>query len=168
MTQPYLPITCEEFSVVQEDGLVDWPSQKLRILGKLVKETTEKEKTGKSALKRLRKIRFTNTDNMLLESIGEPTKVFIQLDFSLVPEKIFKFEYGDIVQVLGESQSNNSQAFIRVHIIKNFCGVNVEKYHLAISQQSLACPRMSLRRQMLDTVLSPSPHNFLSSLPVGK
>lgn len=107
MTQPYLPITCEEFSVVQEDGLVDWPSQKLRILGKLVKETTEKEKTGKSALKRLRKIRFTNTDNMLLESIGEPTKVFIQLDFSLVPEKIFKFEYGDIVQVLGESQSNN-------------------------------------------------------------
>ena len=44
MTQPYLPITCEEFSVVQEDGLVDWPSQKLRILGKLVKETTEKFK----------------------------------------------------------------------------------------------------------------------------
>ena len=44
---------------------------------------------------------------MLLESIGEPTKVFIQLDFSLVPEKIFKFEYGDIVQVLGESQTNN-------------------------------------------------------------
>ena len=107
MTQPYLPITCEEFSVVQEDGLVDWPSQKLRILGKLVKETTEKEKTGKNALKKLKKIRFTSTDKMLLESIGEPKKVFIKLDFSLVPEKIFNFEYGDIVQVLGETLNNN-------------------------------------------------------------
>ena len=107
MTQPYLPITCEEFSVVQEDGLVDWSSQKLRILGKLVKETTEKEKTGKNALKKLKKIRFTNTDKMLLESIGEPKKVFIKLDFSLVPEKIFNFEYGDIVQVLGETLNNN-------------------------------------------------------------
>ena len=68
MTQPYLPITCEEFSVVQEDGLLDWPSQKLRILGKLVKETTEKEKNGKNALKKLKKIRFTKSKILLEQS----------------------------------------------------------------------------------------------------
>ena len=115
--QPYLPITCEEFSLFQEDdtgyGIVDWPSQKLRILGKLIREIKEADQEikeakakGKKALRqvyhKLMSIPFTSHDKMYLESIGEPKKILIPLDFSLVPEKVFTFDYGDIVQIMGE------------------------------------------------------------------
>ena len=117
--QPYLPITCEEFSLFQEDdtgyGIVDWPSQKLRILGKLIRDITkegggkeieEAKAKGKKATsqihRKLMSIPFTSHDTIFLESISEPKKVLIPLDFSLVPEKLYTFEYGDIVQIMGE------------------------------------------------------------------
>ena len=59
-----------------------------------------------------------------------------------------------------------SQFTMQVHIIRNFRGVKVEKYNKAIKKQSIACPKTNLRRQILNTVLSPSPSAFLSSLAV--
>ena len=44
---------------------------------------------------------------------------------------------------------------LQVHIIRYFGGVNVEKYHKAVSEQSLACPRMNLRKHQLDSNFSP-------------
>ena len=40
------------------------------------------------------------------------------------------------------------------------------RYFEAIGKQSLACPKMCLRRQMIDTIQSPSPCAIMSSIPL--
>ena len=81
----------------------------------------------------------------------------------------YKYEQGRIIQIMGEMTSTpDKRAMLQVHIICDFDGVNVERYLKAISKQSLVCPRMSFRRLILDTALSPAPNVFLPSVPRAK
>ena len=94
--QPYLPISCEEFSMFQGDETEEWPNQKLRLLGKLMKDDDPK------VIKRQEKSKFETHSKVILESVGEKCLNKIPLDFSLIPEKLTNFEHGDTVQIYGE------------------------------------------------------------------
>lgn len=92
-----------------------------------------------------------------------------QNPFRLNPDMAYKYEQGRIIQIMGEmTTAADKRAMLQVHIIRDFDGVNVERYLKAISKQSLVCPRMSFRRLMLDTALSPAPNVFLPSVPRAK
>merc|ERR1711976_505975 len=106
-------------------------------------------------IKRQEKSKFETHNKVILESVGEKSLNKIPLDFSLIPEKLTKFETEDIVQIYGECLKCDGKAMLQVHIIRYFGGVNVEKYHKAVSEQSLACPRMNLRKHQLDSNFSP-------------
>ena len=93
---PYLPISCEEFSMFQGDETEEWINQKLRLLGKLTRDNDSK------VIKRQEKSKFETHNKVILESVGEKSLNKIPLDFSLIPEKLTKFETEDIVQIYGE------------------------------------------------------------------
>ena len=81
----------------------------------------------------------------------------------------YKYDQGRVIQVMGEmTRTKEERAILQVHIIRDFDGVNIARYLKAISVQSLVCPRMSFRRLILDTVLSPAPNVFLPSVPRAK
>ena len=44
--------------------------------------------------------------------------------------------------------------------------IKLFRYFEAIGKQSLACPKICLRRQMIDTIQSPSPCAIMSSMPL--
>jgi hypothetical protein len=83
-----------------------------------------------------------------------------------------KLSQRQIVQVLGE-YSPIPEEFgctvakfqIQVHFLRDFDEINPQIYNEAIGTQSLACPKMLLRRMIIDTINSPAPMTFLSSLP---
>ena len=93
----------------------------------------------------------------------------------MVPNLLHDQEHyeGSVVQVLGELKQLNVNATaagsgfcIQVHILRNFSGVNIARYQEAIAKQSVACPRMCLRRQNEGHPAvqnSPAPSSFLDS-----
>ena len=92
---------------------------------------------------------------------------------SLAPNLLEQELYeGTLIQVFGDllkhQEDNKSRLCVQVHILRNFTGVDVARYQDAIAKQSLACPRMCLRRLILDTVNSPAPSAFLGSAPINQ
>ena len=72
MQYPYLPVTFDEVDSIQHRDFVDWPSQRIRILGNLSR-TRKRSKRDRRFL--------TILDEICLKSVGESKNYFIPLDF---------------------------------------------------------------------------------------
>ena len=84
------------------------------------------------------------------------------MKWTLVPDMPRTLYNASTVQVLGEiSEIQNNFLYMTVHFVRDFSTINVDRYLEAIGKQ-----KMYLRRQMIDTILSPSSCALLSSAPL--
>ena len=84
------------------------------------------------------------------------------MKWTLVPDMPKTLYNASTVQVLGEiSEIQNNFLYMTVHFVRDFSTINVDRYLEAIGKQ-----KMYLRRQMIDTILSPSSCALLSSAPL--
>ena len=85
-----------------------------------------------------------------------------EMKWTLVPDMPKTLYNASTVQVLGEiSEIQNNFLYMTVHFVRDFSTTNVDRYLEAIGKQ-----KMYLRRQMIDTILSPSSCALLSSAPL--
>ena len=95
------------------------------------------------------------------------------MKWTLVPDMPRTLYNASTVQVLGEiSEIKNNFLYMTVHCVRDFSTTNVDRYLEAIGKQSIQdiqdiqYPNMYLRRQMIDTILSPSFCALLSHAPL--
>ena len=146
MEQPYLPVLFEEIHDIKSEEFLSWPSQRVRILGKIVGNMLPRQGLKK-------KPTIQKGDKIYLKDPQKTESHSIVLDFDLVPDMPRTLYHESNVQVLGEiTEIKDNLLHIVVHMTRDFSSVDVNRYYEAIGKQSLACPRLCLRKpnQMKD------------------
>ena len=173
MDKPYLPVQFDELKLIKKEDFLLY--LKIKTVGKIfgnalprkgLKKKPKLQKEDKIGLIDVQKYKQSQPIAYWKDSL-------IVLDFDLVPDMPRTLYNASTVQVLGEiSEIQNNFLYMTVHFVRDFSTINVDRYLEAIGKRSIQdiqdiqYPNMYLRRQMIDTILSPSSCALLSNAPL--
>lgn len=173
MDKPYLPVQFDELKLIKKEDFLLY--LRIKTVGKIfgnalprkgLKKKPKLQKEDKIGLIDVQKYKLSQPIAYWKDSL-------IVLDFDLVPDMPRTLYNASTVQVLGEiSEIQNNFLYMTVHFVRDFSTINVDRYLEAIGKRSIQdvldiqYPNTFLRRQMIDTILSPSSCALLSNAPL--
>ena len=175
MNKPYLPMQFDELKLIKKADFLRWSSPRIKTVGKIFGNALPRKGLKKKPkLQKEDKIGLIDIQQYKNQPIANWKDSLIVLDFDLVPDMPRTLYNASTVQVLGEiSEIQNNFLYMTVHFVRDFSAINVDRYLEAIGKQypiqdieDIQYPNIYLRRQMIDTILSPSSCALLSNTPL--